>query len=966
MKKILLFTLLFLFQTIGLFAWDYTSKNYSGKDFNAHPLIWNFIQDPQERIWFANNEGVLRFDGNNWNLYRIPRPVRSMAFDKTGNLFLACEGDLGVLVFDESGKSKYISFKEHLGSLKQSGSGDNKVIEVSGDIYFISGKYLYHVLQNAKGYDLKATTLDEISGAFSWKGKLYINEFNKGLGVWNGSRLNPVKDGEILKGKTIIGEAVYEDGLLLASNYHGIFQLKKEGILPVNGALNQFAMKGLASIATVANGRKIALGTFSEGIKVFESLKGNEQNIKLPSNEIYSLFFDHEKNLWAAHRKGLTHVNINIPIREFNEFNLSGYATDMQILDGNLYLASTNGLYKTDAENPSALSLVNGMNSECWDIYKVKNKLLVASTNGLFEISSQSTKCLVPNETFVHIQNSNTGKNLIYAFSTGFCQLINVEVQNNNAIIKTEGKLKGRYEMANSIAETQGSNPWLGTYHYGLLNTDANQKIPAELSEAEVIIRNYNGELIFQTEKGVYSFKGDKFEKNEPAALIFSDAKNMDFNFNADFWIYTSKVLRQIKSNKIEEQSVPYAINGRPTAICEYGKKIWFAFEDKIYLYNGSEIETPKYETLINRLINSKGELIFDAKNKDQNYCPKIPHAENNLLVEFGINSFINPDKNLYRYKIKELGENWSEWKNESKLNLTGLAAGSYLLEVESKSAMGIPAVKAELKLIILSPWYQSIYAYLLYIIFTLLLIYLIIKINSRVLITKNQKLEKVVAERTKELAQNNVELKSEKKKSDDLLLNILPGEVAEELKLKGKSEARQYEHVTVMFTDFVNFTGISEKLLPTELVAEIDLCFKGFDAIMDLHGLEKIKTIGDAYLAVCGLPHENPNHAIQCIYAARDIIQFMKNRKQLGGLFDIRVGLNSGPVVAGIVGSKKFAYDIWGDTVNVASRMESTSEANKINITGATYELIKHEFTCQYRGKIDAKNKGMIDMYFV
>ncbi len=965
MKKILLFILLFSVQIIPLFAWDYTSKKYTAKDFNAHPLIWNFIKDAQGRIWFANNEGVLRFDGNNWVLYPIPRPVRSMAFDKTGNLFLACEGDLGVLRFDESGKFEYNSFKEQLNAVKQTGSGDNKVIEVAGDIFFTSGKYLYILNPNSKGFELNRSSLNEISGAFAWNGKLYINELYKGLGVWNGSRLNPVKDGEKLKGKTIIGEASYADGLLLASNYHGLFQFKKEGIIQISGALNNFAQKGLASIATSANGRQIALGTFSEGIKVFEGLTGREQNIKLPSNEIYSLFIDHENNLWAAHRKGLTHVNINIPIREFNEFNLSGYATDMQILDGNLYIASTNGLYKTDAENPSTLTLVNGMNSECWDLYLLKNKLLVASTNGLFEVSAQSTKCLVPNETFVHIQKSNTDNNLIYAFSTTFCSLIKIDQQNNHALT-IEGKLKGRYEMANSIAEQAGSNPWLGTYHYGLINTNATAKIPAELSEGEVIIRNYNGGIIFQTENGVYTLKGEKFEKNEQAGLIFSNAKNMDFNFNNDFWIYTDKVLRQIKANKIEEQSIPYAINGRPTAICIYGKKIWFAFEDKIYLYDGSEIETPKYETFINRVVNSKGELIFDAKNKDQNYCPKIPHAENNLQVAFGINSFINPDKNLYRYKIKELGEDWSAWKNESKLNLTGLSAGSYLLEVESKNATGIPAVKAELKLIILSPWYQSIYAYLLYIVCSLLFIYLIIKINSRVLITKNQKLEKVVAERTKELAQNNIELKTEKKKSDDLLLNILPGEVAEELKRKGKSEARQYEHVTVMFTDFVNFTGIGEKLKPTELVAEIDLCFKGFDAIMDLHGLEKIKTIGDAYLAVCGLPHENPEHAINCIHAARDIIEFMKNRKQLGGLFDIRVGLNSGPVVAGIVGSKKFAYDIWGDTVNVASRMESTSEANKINITGTTHELVKHKFTCQYRGKIDAKNKGMIDMYFV
>jgi class 3 adenylate cyclase len=198
---------------------------------------------------------------------------------------------------------------------------------------------------------------------------------------------------------------------------------------------------------------------------------------------------------------------------------------------------------------------------------------------------------------------------------------------------------------------------------------------------------------------------------------------------------------------------------------------------------------------------------------------------------------------------------------------------------------------------------------------------------------------------------------------SDALLLNILPSEVAEELKQKGSSEAKLYNHVSVLFTDFVNFTGLSEQMSPTELVQEIHKNFTAFDAIMEKHGIEKIKTIGDAYLAVCGLPNEEEDHAQRITQAAIDIQQFMQTNQ---GKFQIRIGIHSGPVVAGIVGVKKFAYDIWGDTVNMASRMESNSEAGKINISSATYELVKDEFTCEYRGKINAKNKGEVDMWFV
>ena len=209
------------------------------------------------------------------------------------------------------------------------------------------------------------------------------------------------------------------------------------------------------------------------------------------------------------------------------------------------------------------------------------------------------------------------------------------------------------------------------------------------------------------------------------------------------------------------------------------------------------------------------------------------------------------------------------------------------------------------------------------------------------------------------------------KELSDSLLLNILPEEVAEELKVKGHAEAKHFDEVTVMFTDFKGFTQISERLSPVELVAEIDLCFKAFDGIISKHNIEKIKTIGDSYMCAGGLPSVNDTNAVDVIKAALEIQEFMLKHmnervKANKEIFEIRIGVHTGPVVAGIVGVKKFAYDIWGNTVNIASRMESSGEPGKVNISGPTYEIIKDKFECTHRGKIEAKNKGMIDMYFV
>lgn len=209
------------------------------------------------------------------------------------------------------------------------------------------------------------------------------------------------------------------------------------------------------------------------------------------------------------------------------------------------------------------------------------------------------------------------------------------------------------------------------------------------------------------------------------------------------------------------------------------------------------------------------------------------------------------------------------------------------------------------------------------------------------------------------------------RKRSDELLLNILPEEVADELKEKGSADAKHFDEVTVMFTDFKGFTQISEKLSPAELVNEIHECFKTFDHIIAKHNIEKIKTIGDAYMCAGGLPVSNKTHADDVVKAALEIQKFMvehlQQRKNEGKeIFEIRIGIHTGPVVAGIVGVKKFAYDIWGDTVNIASRMESSGEVGKVNISGRTFELVKDKFTCVHRGKIQAKNKGEIDMYFV
>ncbi len=243
----------------------------------------------------------------------------------------------------------------------------------------------------------------------------------------------------------------------------------------------------------------------------------------------------------------------------------------------------------------------------------------------------------------------------------------------------------------------------------------------------------------------------------------------------------------------------------------------------------------------------------------------------------------------------------------------------------------------------------------------------LVLALLAALLFNRNR----IRARANRDLASKNVEIQHERERADNLLKNILPEKTAQELKEKNSVQPVRYESVTVLFSDFKNFTSIAEALSPEELVAELDACFRLFDHIIEEHGLEKIKTIGDTYMCAGGIPEPNQTHALDTVRAAIEMqrgLQNLMKKNTLEGkpIFEMRIGIHTGPVVAGVVGSRKFAYDIWGDTVNTAARLEHGSEAGKINISQTTWEAVREEIGCKFRGKLPAKNKGEIAMYFV
>lgn len=343
----------------------------------------------------------------------------------------------------------------------------------------------------------------------------------------------------------------------------------------------------------------------------------------------------------------------------------------------------------------------------------------------------------------------------------------------------------------------------------------------------------------------------------------------------------------------------------------------------------------------------------------------ELSHRDQMFAFSFAMADYRHPLQNQFSYKLENYEKEWSPPSSINTVRYTNIPAGVYKFRVRARTGRD-EWNKDELTVLVViqEAYYRTWWFRLLIGLLAAGVVWGILRYRIYTIQKHEHELEQLVKART-------TELEVEKHKSEELLLNILPVETAEELKKYGFAKAKRHEMVTVMFSDFKGFSRISEQLEPEELVDEIDQCFRAFDEIIDKHGLEKIKTVGDAYLCVGGIGNGHSNEAFQVINAALEIQEFMARIAAVKQLqhrpyFEARIGIHTGPVVAGIVGFKKFAYDIWGATVNIASRMETYGEVGKVNISETTYQLVKSQYRCSYQGEFTENNSGAINMYFV
>lgn len=522
------------------------------------------------------------------------------------------------------------------------------------------------------------------------------------------------------------------------------------------------------------------------------------------------------------------------------------------------------------------------------------------------------------------------------------------------------------------LLQTNPDFLWLGTYGEGIKKLDLVTRKTINYTESEGLSNNVvygllqddDGYLWMSTNKGISKFN--------PISERFSNYSVKD----------------GLQSNEFNMQAYMKSKNGL----------LYFGGIHGYNIFNPRSITinpNPPKAIISEITLSTRGS---DTKNivAENILLPEVlelNYDQNDITFSFTASNFSNPSQNHYKYRLEGHDDDYTTSKLENTVHFFNIAHGTYTFKVFAQSADGVWSKEpTTVKIIITPPFYSTWWFRTIATLFVLIVSLVFYRRRIDTIRRQKVRLEIEVVKRTRQVTEQskkiqdqkqkvevqkakiehqNELLEKEKERVEQLLLNILPVGTAEELKNKGRSKARYYKNVSVLFTDFVGFSKIAEEMKPQELVQQLDDYFSSFDGIIEKYDLEKIKTIGDSYMCAGGVPIRNKSNAIEVTLAALEIKNFMqdfaeKAKKRGENSWKIRIGINTGEVIAGVIGLKRFAYDIWGSTVNQAQRMEMHGQPGTVNVSGNTYEFIAPYFDCVYRGKIQTKHKGMLDMYYV
>ncbi len=988
-------------------------QELSTGNFAVSPQNWGVIQHPDGRIILGNTSGVLVWDGEEWEMVAGTEQKRffKFALDEEGRIYTGGVEDLGYLGVDSIGQPTFVSLKSRLPAEAEELETIYRVVSDGKRVFFIGGEFCirWEKEQFTVWRDESRFVRLFLSGgrAFAYR--------TDGLSELKEEEWELVQTKEQLGGIRLRHVAVTgdgdngESGLWLASATNGLYHSNGSRLKRLNSGLDSLDIRNVAELedglfALATNGDGLYIVNASGAVKAIVNERSGLQNPQLTYP-----FQGIDGAIWVCNYSGLARIDYPYAVQAYGlKSNELVGVIGSHAYNGDIYIGTVQGLTVLTGDDRRAVKPENLAAREVLGFFEWDNALWMVASEGVYKKEGNKEFELVND-----LQN-------VDAFTWSPLQPDRLFISLSPPMLQEFQYTRGAWDpigepvelphFGQFAAATPDRKVWISSDEVSSVDFATQPPTvrtygPADslpVSEGWPEVYFLNGELLVTGDFGIrrWDHEKDHFIPDGRFGDEFASGQYAAYNLrptrSGDIWVTTDNFTGRL----IPDGQAGFSIDSlglKTVPISEYfsiyeapDSSIWLGGTEGLVRFDPDierDYQRP-FQCLVREVTVNNDSTIFAGTFADSTgrilteqpaaAIPIFPYTDNGLKFRYATPFFEASDQTQYSHQLVGQDEKWTSWTSKTETEYTNLHEGEYSFRVRARNVYGTIGEVGEFRFRILAPWYRTWWAYGLYSLLALVGILLIVHLNTRRLLAAKRRLERVVDERTeeiqvqmKQLAEQKEIISEERDKSEQLLLNILPRETSEELKEKGFARPQLFDQVSVLFTDFKGFTMIAEQLSPKQLVDEINELFSEFDRITKRHGIEKIKTIGDAYMAAGGLPRRNDTHPVDVVRAALEIRDFMADyhaRRVAEGRpgFEIRLGVHTGPVVAGIVGLHKFQYDIWGDTVNTAARMESSGAVGQVNISQATFEQVRDHFDCTYRGEVKAKNKGEITMYFV
>jgi adenylate cyclase len=972
---------------------------FSSPDISRYNSI---VQDSKGFYFIGGNNGLLRYDGRQWQQLNLAGPV-TVCKCSDDKIIVYGKKYFGYIEYQADGNTHFTSLYQPENESSDSIGNINKI--------WTSNEYL--VLQTSSGIftwnngKLTRINLPGLPGSVSCKDDsllMYIP--GKGLYFLVNNTFQTYKPWESLDEFYVIDIVNFNNQTLIYTKEKGLVFFHNGKMETFNPGINRYlAENGYREaifdkkgnfICSTNKGSLVLYDQLNKTINYYHTREG------LPGNNINCIYSDRSGNLWVLYDYGLYCIEWPSAFSFFDSRNgLHGIVKDITRLNGHIYVSTSKGIFvlQQEAEKypenvKSIFKKIEKAGLDCGQLLNCGKILLAISENGILSISDDKTTEVYHGRVNTLFELKSHPGTVLAGTDNG---IVSLDILSSKIICSPVAVNFTLPVM--DFAETPDNVLWISCGSEGLFSLPLTgglvDNIPFSRYDTTngfpdknnfIKMQEVDNKLIFFTDNGFYYFDNLMNKFNPYLHLINNGYKGNGVmvmpllkDYENNLWLkvtrpgsYESEIWKACYCRTDSFEILPFSkrqiINDPVIAMySEPDGVIWLGTRNNLIRYDTKLSSLSKHEisTHIYKIDIAGRDHIFpepDIIKSDQvgSGPVNIRFSKNTIRFNYISTAYSGEGEGLFQYFLDGYDDTWSEWSRQNSCSYINLSPGTYTFNVRSQDIFGNISHPDKfifhISLPVLSKWW----AILIYIIIILTIILFLRKWKIYNDLQQRYKLEEIIQERTEALLK-------EKEKSENLLANILPKDTADELKLTGKATSSKFKMVTVLFADIQGFTKIAEQMNPEKLIDELDRFYFQFDTVVDKYNIEKIKTIGDAYMAAGGIPIKNRTNPVEVVLAALQMQQYMKDlKKTKTDIWDLRIGIHTGSVIAGVVGQKKLSYDIWGDTVNTASRMESSGEIGKVNISATTYELIKDFFKCHYRGKMPVKYKGDIEMYFV